>query len=287
MLRNREEKMVAWRRGIIVAAIGMAAAGGCASQPNSAGQAQLELARHYFEEEDYGRAEEVLSSFLNSYGGTTEAATAFYLRGLARRRKGSEHDAAALADFKEAIKKAPKAKTRGLARAAVGHTLFENETERDYREAIILYKEALTELPDTKPKDAVLYRLGAALQNVGLWAQADLYLSRCLNDFADSEMAGPARRRFGARTFRLQVGAFADLNNAVRNIAELRQAGWKADWTAVRQDGAVMYAVRVGQYETYAVAQAGLGKLPVEPGGAIIVPTEPPKYSDSRVWTDE
>ena len=102
---------------------------------------------------------------------------------------------------------------------------------------------------------------------------------RCrLRGFPDSSFTPGARRRFGARTFRLQVEAFADLNRALARQGALRRRGWAADWTSIKRDGRVLYAVRSGQYDTFEQAKLGLRKLKATEPGAIIVAAELPRF---------
>ena len=134
----------------------------------------------------------------------------------------------------------------------------------------------MTYLPERPPLDAVLYRLAVSLQGIGQWSQADEHLSRCFNDFERSVYADHARRRFGARMFSLQVGAFEKLNGAKKVVNELTQQGWPANWSAQRRDGQLLYVVQTGQYNTFTQAQKGLSDLtPVQPDAMIVTAKSP------------
>ena len=267
-----------WRAGgwgVLLTAMLVA---GCEPTTDPAGQRLLAEGRRLFDGHNYGQAEGVFSEFLLEYDNTTSGAEAFYMRGLCRRRMQPADDAGATADFKQAAARGRHAALRSLARVALGHTYFEKNSGSDYRKSIQHYSDALREMADGPPKDAALFRLGVSLQSVGQWSEADGHLSKCMNGFPDSSFTPGARRRFGARTFRLQVEAFADLNRALARQGALRRSGWAADWTSIKRDGRVLYAVRSGQYDTFEQAKLGLRKLKATEPGAIIVAAELPRF---------
>ena len=114
-----------------------------------------------------------------------EIAYAHYLRGLCYRQLGPTKYAQAKRDFRQAIRKATEKTIKRQAYIALGHIDFESNPP-NYESAVEHYKIALSGLEEVPPKDAVLYRLGESLQNIGQWEEADTYLSRCFNDFKQS-----------------------------------------------------------------------------------------------------
>lgn len=269
-----------WRKVVVGAGLlAVAFMVGCGQPLGQAGTARLYEARALVERGDYAEGERVLSAFLTEYGGTTAAGEAFYLRGYCRRHINPTDDAGAAADFAEAAESGSNPVVRRLAKVGLGHTYFERHTHGYYLKAIEVYEGVLAELPDGEPpKDAVLLRLGVAMQNVGRWPAADGYLSRCMSGFPGSRFSDTARRRFGARTFRLQVDAFSDLDHALQKCVDLRTAGQEADWSSIKRGGRMLYAVRSGEYHTYEEARQALRKFREGAEGAIIVAAELPKY---------
>ena len=256
---------------------------GCNRSAGPAGRAQLAQARQHFGDDQFVLAARLLSTFLRQHANTRQADQAYYLRGLCYRRSDPDKPDLAADDFERALSATRQGSLRALINTALGHLYFETRPDEPAK-AIEYYRAALDDLDDAPPTDAVLYRLAVSSQKIGQWDQADLYLSRCFNDFADSSFAAYARDRFGARTWRLQVGAFAELDRAVQMTDRLRRNGWSADWRSRRQNDRLLYAVRLGRYDTYAQARHDLHKLHgIEPESRI-VPARPvrPSYRQEQ-----
>ncbi len=243
---------------------------GCAQPAGQAGQSMLKLARRQFEQKHYVLTAHTLSDFLRNEPRSREVAYAHYLRGLCYRQSGPAKYAQAKRDFRQAIRKATEKAIKRQAYIALGHIDFESNPP-NYESAVEHYKIALSGLEEVPPKDAVLYRLGEALQGIGRWEESDIYFSRCFNGFKQSPFARSARQRFGSRTFRLQVGAFKNLKRAKELVANLRRKNWPADWAARSTSGKLLYIVRTGQYRTFAEAQQGLSDLTQLYSDAMIV----------------
>ena len=230
---------------------------GCTRTASKQGQAQLALAKKQYDSKDYTLSAHTLTEFLKREGGVQEAAEAYYLRGMCYRYREPPKNELAEEDFLQAVKKSSNGPVQGWAYVALGHIYYETRTDKQ-DQAVAYYQSALKSLKDEPPKDAVLHRLGVALQRLGQWEEGDVYLSRCFDSFGSSMYATYARRHFGARTWRIQFGAFANLNRASKLVSELTSAGWEADWQPHRDNGRLLYIVRVGQYATYLSAQNDL-----------------------------
>jgi len=243
---------------------------GCQQSVSQEGLARLAEAQQQFETGNYTTAEQALSRFLRKRRGPGDAAAAHYLRGLCYRQMQPPRNDLAERDFAAAVENAPDQEVRQLAQAAWGHVRFENH---DYSGAVEHYTAALAgPAAQNSGIDAVLYRLGVSLQNLGDWAEADGYLSRCLGEFPESPYAPAAQRRFGARMFRVQLGAFADLDRAMQRVEQLRRTGVAADWSAQRSSGAMTYVVRSGRYDNLKQAQrAQAALLAVQPDAFVTV----------------
>ena len=244
---------------------------GCMQPLDSQGRAILVAGRQQYGESNYVQSSNTLSQFLEKYNRTQESGEAWYLRGLCYREIGTSNEAAAQADLKNAAARGADAGLRALSRVALGHMCYEKTTP-DLAGAIEHYEKSLKGLKNEPPKDVVLYRLGTALQKQGKWSQADRYFSQCFDTFGNSTFAPYARKQFGSKMFRIQVTALSDLRNAQKKVQELRGAGWKADWTAMqKEDGKMLYQVRVGKYPNYGEAQKALaGIVKKEPEAEIV-----------------
>lgn len=243
---------------------------GCKTHADKRGQSQLAAARRQFSQNRYPLAQNTLNRFIDSYSKSIEAAEAYYLRALCYREMGTDNSCNAEDDFRLAISKASDEDVKYLAYAGLGHLYFEQGGSAQTK-AIELYRAALEGMAADKPKDVVLYRLGVALQNNGQWKEADSYFSSCFGEFVDSEYANKARLRFGMRVFRIQVGAFGQLHRAMEKVVEMNKTHWQADWSSLRRDGKVLYAVRTGQYNTLTEATDALRAIAAVEDEAFIV----------------
>jgi tetratricopeptide (TPR) repeat protein len=232
---------------------------------------RLAVARRLYDQGQYRQAQEVLSHFiLENRSDAAMLCEAYYLRGLCRRYQNVSGDSDVEKDFAKAIGRSCHPMIKGLAHVGLGHIHFEQGLV-SLNKAKYHYLTALNTLEEAAPKDAVLYRLGVTLQRLGLWSQADRYLQQCVDGFSSSEFAEQARRRIGAKTFRLQVGAFSDLNRARKKIASMQKSGMRFDSTVETTNRKQLYFVRSGRYSTYQMAFSQLKGLSAKEPDAIIV----------------
>ncbi|MBN1764810.1 MAG: SPOR domain-containing protein [Sedimentisphaerales bacterium] len=250
---------------------------GCAQPAPHKELNQLTRAREQFQQKQYVQAIQILSEFLSQQPADSEKAYAYYLRGLCYQQSGHDQDPAAQKDFEQVTMLAQDRRLYSLAHVAMGHIYFESNPPA-YESAILHYQKAMNYLPESPPLDAVLYRLAVSLQGIGQWTQADELLSRCFTGFKKSVYADHARRRFGARMFSLQVGAFENLDGAKQLVSKLGQQGWPANWSPQRRDGQLLYVVQTGQYNTFALAQKGLSDLTAVQPDAMIVTAKSPTH---------
>lgn len=234
---------------------------------------QLNLAHQQYDGGRYNMAIQSTTAFLQREGRSREAGEAYYLRGLANLQLGAEEtgpgrierDRKAREDFLNAIEHAKDPYIQSLAHVALGHMQFEN-TPAEPQEAIEHYRAALEHLKEPTVRDVALYRLGAALQRNGQWADADDIFSTLIADYPASAFTARAREIFGATCWRLQWGAFAQLNHAQDLAADLNRQGFTADWQAVSSDKKLLYKVRSGRYNTYRQAEeAAVPARKIEP----------------------
>jgi tetratricopeptide (TPR) repeat protein len=244
---------------------------GCPRPVSIEGQAQLSIARQQYHQEKFSSAVQSLSVFLQREPSSIKAGEAYYLRGLCYRQMEPAKNDLAIEDFQQVIKRNENEPAWALAQAGLGHIYFENQSDHPDR-AMEHYRQALRKLPNEPPRDVVLYRLGVCLQMLGSFSEADLYLSRCFDDFGDSIFARYARDRFGSQSWRLQFEAFSDLNRAQQLVARLKQRGLLADWSPRRVDNKLLYAVRSGRYNSYKQAEQAMIQVRDEHPHVKIVP---------------
>jgi len=275
-MRNGKGNGILYYGGLMILLSAVAILSGCTRTASTQGQAQLTLAKKQYDSKDYTLAAYTLTEFLKREGATQEAPEAHYYRGLCYHYREPPKNDLAEEDFLQAVKKSGNGPVQAWAYVALGHIYFETRTA-EQEQAVTYYQNAVKILKDEPPKDAVLYRLGVALQRLGQWEEADVYLSRCFDTFGSSSYAMYARRNFGGRTWRIQFGAFSNLNRASQLVAELKGASWQADWQPHRDNGRLLYIVRGGQYSTYLEALKDLGRAQTTHPEALLAAVALPK----------
>lgn len=247
----------------------------CAQSPSPLGRAQLDLAQRQFDDRQFTMAIQTINSFLEREPFSTAGPDAHYRRALCYGRLTPRTTARATqaeSDFRQA-RRTKDRDLRTLVNIALGHLYFEPPLA-DPARAIEQFTAALLSLdPNSPPADHILYRLATAQQMLGQWSQADRYFSRCFNTFPASNWTANARHRFGARTWRIQLGSFDNLRRAQARIDQLRRDGWRADWAPLLNNSNIRYVVHTGHFATYAQAQPVLARLIRLQDDAWIIPT--------------
>ncbi len=192
----------------------------------------------------------------------------YYIRGLALREMGPAYFTQAKTDLQTVLARQCNPELAALAHVTLGHIAFESS---DHDTARMHYEFALKNLPNTEPKDAVLYRLGVSLQRLGRWSQADPYFEQCAREFSQSPYASSARQHLGSRRFQLQAGAWSTTAGALKQQKKLQRSGFSADMTPLLQNGKSLYAVRCGAFTSYEQAQSQLQRLQRTVPDAIII----------------
>lgn len=239
---------------------------GCQREIDTAGKQLLLDGQQCYWATQYPLAEEKFNQFLLQYAKSYAAGEAYYLRGLSRLHQSRSDQARA--DLKQAGESGMP-QVRGLACAALGNLEFEADQDQS---AIVYYKRALSDLKRESPMDKVLFRLGVALQRQGAWDEAQRYFSKLMYWFKESDMVTEARRRYTARSFSIQCGAFADVRNANRRAEMLRNAGFPVEEKLILQNRKTLHVVLVGKYPNYAVAKADEARIAVHFQPTRIVP---------------
>jgi len=261
-----------WKKPLCLVVMLLLFTAGCVTNGKKSGSL-METARKQFDNKQYTISAHSLSGLIRNHPLSAEVPQAYYLRGLCYRQIGPEKNDQAKLDFEQAIKKSPaNSNLWRLCHVAMGHMFFETNPPENDSKAIEHYKKALDGMENKQPKDAALYRMGVALQRSGQWASADAYLSQCFNLFPKSSFAEYAKTRFGVRAFNLQIAVVSDIKRARELVDKLKNSGWTAGWNPIWKDGKTLYAVRTGNYQTYAKVIEALGRLQKVQPQAIIVP---------------
>jgi tetratricopeptide (TPR) repeat protein len=226
---------------------------------------------------DYDGALQRADTYLQKYPNGPDAAEAYYLRGRAYEQRAQEPrysptPAQARANFATAR----EAYNRGLALRpppvvqADLHAQIANIAyyEEDYNTAAREWQTAYQNAQPDTVKAPILYRIGLCQQRLGRFNEADRSFAIVRQQYPDTEAAGKAGSRMGARAFYVQVGVFADATNAEKAAIALRQQGFATS----RAVDAGRQIVRVGPMATYAEARDTKTRLGALYPGAIIQP---------------
>ncbi len=245
------------------------AAAGCAQPVTPEARKLLVAGREAYQRGDDDAAISSTSAFLADFSRSEEADVAYYLRGLARYRKGNTSDAKT--DLKFAAATTDRQDIRLGALKALGDLVFE-EGDMDWAET--LYRQALAETRQgVKPADEIRYRLGAVLQRQGRWNEADEQFDRVVHLFGGTELADRAERRLRCIAWTVQAGAYVEAGRANAEAARLRAKGLSAVTRPVPTRGRLLHVVQVGWHERYADAAAALPEAKKLRSDAHVVPT--------------
>lgn len=243
-------------------------ASGCASLPAAERQQLIDACRDY-NQGDITTATAALDRLIRDFGNTSEIAEAYYVRGLCRFI--SQQPQAAGEDFERGISISRRVDLTARCQAGLAAVAFQSG---DWERAANLYEESIGQLPDVPPTDAVLYAAGVSMQRAGHWQRAAFPFARILNRFRNRPIAADARRMAEWRNpyYSIQLGAYRDADSAEKASHEFRQQGFDASRDFQPRDGASLWVVLAGRYQTYRDAQAALADIRSRQRDAFIVP---------------
>lgn len=241
---------------------------GCTTLPPLERQQLIEASRQCSAGNPSGPVAD-LDRIIRDYGQAAEIAEAHYIRGLCR--FGARQVDAAADDFRQAIVKSRRSDLTARCRASLAAIAVERG---EWERAADLYGQAVGDLPDAPPIDAVLVQAGIAMQRAGKWRDAETQFARVLNRFRNRPSAEQARRLAMWRQpyFSIQYGAYRDLGNADKAVQELRQQGLDPAKVYLPRDGQPMWIITAGQYRTYDEALSALARARKQQPQANIVP---------------
>jgi len=254
------------RGGLLLLGMALLTAG-CA-QLGPAEKRMLQEAARLYSSGDVQGASSRCDRLIHQFGDATEIGEAYYIRGLCR-VKGRQMQAAAY-DFQMAIRKSKREDLEALSRASLGTLSYQ---AGDWKGAHEHFEEALPKLPNSPPKDELLFTAGVAAQRAGEWKDASRWFREILWRFAGRPISAEARRMSQWRHpyFAIQLGVFRSSTNASEFAKQWRQHRVDAVQENMPRGGEAVWVVMAGRYATYADARKGLERIhPLQPGAFII-----------------
>jgi len=248
--------------------IGLLYSAGCTSLPQAARQELLHSSRWY-EAGDLARVETATSRIITRHPNADEIGEAYYLRGLARVRRG--RTAEAKADLRQALQRSRRKDLSARAATALAMTL---QQEGAYAEAADYYERALAAQEAGQLRAETLYHLAVCRQRAGQWPTARRVFERLIREHPASPHAGQAGRHaaWPHSYFAVQCGVFSNRANAGRLLEQLGAQGLDAYLEAHSSSPSGSTVVRVGHFADYAAAQRTLPQVRGTVPDAYIVP---------------
>lgn len=246
-------------------------ASGCGSNPSV--KNDLKAGYQSLETSNYDAAISQADASLRKNPAGRTAAEALYLKGRALEVKPYTSQAEADANFaaaREAYQQAlthnPRKDLDGLIRAGLGNTNYWLE---DFNSAARHWAGAYEILSDRNAKSFVLYRIGLCYQRMGDFVGADQRFAMVQQTFPGTDAAARAREKQGYKEFNVQIGVFANAQNAAATIAQLQQEGLVVRKGSNKQGQTV---VSLGPFRNYEQASAARDRAAARHPQAIVVP---------------
>ena len=248
--------------------VGLLYLAGCASLPEE-GRQELLQAHQSYEQGNFAGAETASDRVISRYPSAIEIAEAYYLRGMARVRRG--RTAQAQADFRQALKHCRRTDLQAQAAIALAMIL---QQDGAYAEAAPYYQGAADRLQPGDLLAETHYNLGLCRERAGQWPAARQAFKRMIHEYPSGPYTAQARRHLAwpGDHFAVQCGVFSNPANAARLLGQLRGQGFDAylePHTGSRPSGS---AGRVGRFPDYAAAKRALPLVRGPVSDAYIVP---------------
>ncbi len=128
--------------------------------------------------------------------------------------------------------------------------------QENYKEALSIYAEFYRTNPSKKRLATLYFRLAEVNLKLNNDAEFKKYLSKLREEFPDSFEAKDSRRLEGLDTvYTVQVGAFADYDNAEKFIQDLKAKGYDVYSVLCMLSGKKLCRIRVGKLNSRAEAE--------------------------------
>ena len=256
-----------FRRLAFIVSFGLLTAG-CTSLPESQRQSLRRASSHYLQGNTTSAIAQ-LDGIIASYPNAAEIGEAYYIRGLCRAQTGQA--ASAKSDFQQAIRAGGHKDLTARATASLAAIAY---SQKDWSTAVRLYDQALPDLPDSPPKDKMLYYAGLAMRRDGRWNKAQQQFSLIVHKFSNRPIAAAARRQaaWKHQFFSIQLGAFSNTPRAGRQVETFRAQGLDAFQEHQLRNGIGLWVVMAGRYPTYEEASKALNRVRRIQADAYLIP---------------
>ena len=151
--------------------------------------------------------------------------------------------------LKKLLGQYPKSNLLGKAELSLGDSFY---LAKDIDGAIFRYKQFLINNSQNPLLAEVYFKLGRCYQKKGRWSEAKYYFEKV---YADYPLSFEAAGASGILTenglfFTIQMGSFLDKTNALKTRDKLKNEGYQAYISEVREKGKLLYRVRIGEFDT-------------------------------------
>jgi tetratricopeptide (TPR) repeat protein len=206
----------------------------------------LEKAKAYFLNGDYAacinEGEKIIAGSSHAKG-TDEL---YYLLGLSYLKEGNYLRASDI--FEIILKEFKNSRFTQESKLGLGDTYF---LRADFEQAKVYYKALLSDNPHTKLEPIVYYRLSQCALKRGDSAQAQEYLCKIKDVYSLSlEMRLNQDSSCALISYSVQVGSFANQQNAKNMTEKLIQKGYSAYIEESNLQDKITYRVRVGKFKS-------------------------------------
>jgi tetratricopeptide (TPR) repeat protein len=180
-----------------------------------------------------------------------QSAQAYYLRGRAEESRPKPDDqitagdlASARVDYQSALDLHPGQPLEARCHAGLANVAF---VQDDYATALYQYTSAVDHLDRPEWQELALYRIGECQQRLGHFQDADRTFALVCQQYAGDDIAAKAEARESVHGFYVQIGAYAQPNDATTAMKSAQTDG--LDCRLIADQG--MIAVRGGPFSTY------------------------------------
>lgn len=210
----------------------------------------LNQAVEYLLKEDYDFAVQECNKFIDTANPHVKA-EALHLKGTCLLESGQYAQAREI--FKEARPFA-KGDLRTEIFLGIADTYF---MQKRYADAISIYEQLLNK--DIKKNDylaVIYYKIGKSYQRDSKWTKSDQYFRQLEEQFPQSLEAELVKNSsVEGNYFTVQVGCFANKQNADKLYDDLKDKGYEAFLSSFESLGQKFYRVRVGKFVSYVAAE--------------------------------
>jgi tetratricopeptide (TPR) repeat protein len=250
-----------------VGALLTSVAAGCSSLPPAA-ITQITQADESYRLARFDDVERSTGSVIREYGGHAQTAEAYYLRALARIRRGRRDDARS--DLRAGLRLCKRDDLRGAMSHQLANLAYD---DADYSAAATWYEASAVNPPAGMQGDDVRLKRGNALMRSGDFSRArQTYRRLAATNKGDAGQAARRKLEWDVDYFSIQCGAFSTPQRAIAAARELRQKGLDVSTRMVGRGGRARHLVLVGKYATHSGAMREWATVKRYQPDAFIVP---------------